>query len=165
MKSILLLLTFTFSASSLAVVELAKYDLVGIKRILTLKELGRSVEGFAAYVQGRITVQGGEPETETIIVIKDFYNPNINGRYKFYIGNETQGVFLPTGNIQRFRMKNSKAVEYYHSGLKRDLFKYIIQYTKENRDKLTGEVRFIVEPYTSTSPYYPTGTVQFILKE
>ena len=45
------------------------------------------------------------------------------------------------------------------------LFKYIIQYTKENRDKLTGEVRFIVEPYTSTSPYYTTGTVQFILKE
>lgn len=164
MKLFVLLFVMLSTAFATDEVSLKKYDLIGIKRKLNLKELGKGIEGYGAYVQGRIIVQGGYPEEETIVVLRNIYKPDRNDRYKFRIGYKTERIFMPSGNIKRFRMKKTKAVEYFHSGLKKDLFKYIFEYVEENKDRLTGEIRYIVKPYTSTNPYYTTGTVQFILK-
>lgn len=161
---ILLIALFAITSTFAAEVELNKFRLTGVKRNMTLYELGKNVEGIGAYVQSRITVQGGDPKEETIVIIKDAYAPDANGRYDVTLGYETYGVFMASGSLKNKRVKSARAIEVYYSGLKREMFKQIFEFLEMNQNILTGELRFVTEPYTNTSPYYLTGTIQYILK-
>ena len=160
---LLLIALFAISTTFAAEIKLRNYDLVGVNRTLSLYELGKGVDGLGGYIAGRIFVQGGKAEEETIIILKDINKKDINGRYKMYIGYKTEQYFNASGSIQNYRIKRAKVEEFYYSGTKRNLFKEIFDFIEENKNTITGEVRFIVKPYTS-SIYNISGTVQYVLK-
>ncbi len=147
-------------------IETRRYDLVGYKRNLTLYKLGANMTGMAVYISGRIERSGGKRENEPVIVFKNIFQPDENGRYKVLIGFPTSGLPVATGSIKTFKMKPQKAIEYDYSGSKKGLFKEVFaffnNYPTTNERKLTGEVHITVDPY-NTSLYDITCKVEYIV--
>ena len=161
---LLLIALFAIGSTFAAEVELNHYRISGVKRNLSLQELGTSVEGYGGYVSSRIIVQGGDPKDKAIIIVENIYKPDVNERYKFFIGFETHSVFMASGNIKTLNLKEVTAIDVYFSGKKREMFEGVFNFVEQNKDILTGEVRFIVDPFTSTNPYYISGVIQYIKK-
>lgn len=142
-----------------------KYDLVGKKRNFSLFSLGAHMVGRLAHINGRITRSGGDPATKPAIIFNNVYRPIAPKTYNVTIGYPTKGLPVATGSIRTFRVKRKLALIESYSGSKRQLFEKVFAFVnkEENKNRFSGEVRFIVDPYR-TNLYDIECDIQYILK-